>query len=158
MNGALFLRLPRRCHWAPSASRTPQAAQRVAEIEHRQKAVREKLDRLDQAFLFERTIDIDTYDRHRDKLREELTLAQMDRHSSELEEMDVEGILAFAERVLPSASNLWVQSSFAQKQRLQHVFFPDGIRFNGKKLVGTGATLPVFNYLNPISDEKRELV
>jgi hypothetical protein len=30
----------------------------------------------------------------------------MDRHSCELEEMDVEGILAFAERVLPSASNL----------------------------------------------------
>jgi site-specific DNA recombinase len=34
--------------------------QRIAEIERRQKAIREKLDRLDQAFLFERTIDIDT--------------------------------------------------------------------------------------------------
>src|SRR3954471_10358794 len=83
------------------------AAQRLAEIERRQKGIREKLDRLDQAFLFERSIDIDTYDRHRDKLREELTLAQMDRHSSELEEMDVEGILAFAERVPPRASNVW---------------------------------------------------
>ena len=134
------------------------AKQRIAEIERRQKAIREKLDRLDQAFLFERTIDIDTYDRHRDKLREELTLVQIDRHSSELEEMDVEGILAFAERVLPSASNLWVQSSLAQKQRLQRVFFPDGVRFDGKRLVGTGTTLPVFNYLNPISDEKKELV
>ena len=82
----------------------------------------------------------------------------MDRHSSELEEIDVEGILAFAERVLPSASNLWVQSSLAQKQRLQQVFFPDGIRFDGKKLVGTGTTLPVFNYLNPISDAEKELV
>ena len=134
------------------------SAQRIAEIERRQKAIREKLDRLDQAFLFERTIDIDTYDRHRDKLREELTLVQMDRHSSELEEMDVEGILAFAERVLPSASNLWVQSSFAQKQRLQQVFFPDGIRFDGKRLVGTGLTLPVFNYLSPVSGSKKDLV
>ena len=42
--------------------------------------------------------------------------------------------------------------------RLQQVFFPDGIRFDGNKLVGTGTTLPVFNYLNPISDEKKELV
>jgi site-specific DNA recombinase len=134
------------------------ARKHIAEIERKQKAIREKLDRLDQAFLFERSIDIDTYDRHRDKLREELTLVQMDRHSSELEEMDVEGILGFAERVLPSASNLWVQSSSAQKQRLQQVFFPEGIRFNGKTLVGTGTTLPVFNYLNPISDEKKELV
>jgi hypothetical protein len=127
----------------------------MAEIERRQRAIREKLDRLDQAFLFERTIDIDTYDRHRDKLREELTLVQMDRHSAELEEFDVEGILAFAERVLPSASNLWVQSSFAQKQRLQQVFFPDGIRFDGKRLVGTGVTLPVFNYLSPVSGSKK---
>lgn len=134
------------------------AAQGIAEIERKQKAIREKLDRLDQAFLFERTIDIDTYDRHRDKLREELTLAQMDRHSRELEEMDVEGILAFAERVLPSASNLWAQSSFAQKQRLQQVFFPDGIRFDGKRLVGTGVTLPVFNYLSPVSGSKKDLV
>jgi hypothetical protein len=45
-----------------------------------------------------------------------------------------------SQRVLPSASNLWVQSSLAQKQRLQQVFFPDGIRFDGKKLVGTGTT------------------
>ena len=134
------------------------ARKRIAEIERKQKAIREKLDRLDQAFLFERSIDIDTYDRHRDKLREELTLAQMDRHTAELEEMDVEGILAFAERVLPSASNLWVQSSLAQKQRLQQVFFPDGIGFDGKRLVGTGTTLPVFNYLGSVSREKKELV
>jgi Fe-S-cluster formation regulator IscX/YfhJ len=52
---------------------------------------------LDQAFLFERTIDIDTYDRHRDKLREELTLVQMDRHPAELEEFDVEGSRASEE-------------------------------------------------------------
>ena len=134
------------------------AQQRIAGIERRQQVIRKKLDRLDEAFLYERTIDIDTYDHHRDKLREELTLAQMDRHSCELEEMDVEGILTFAERVLPSASNLWVQSSLAQKQRLQQVFFPEGVRFDGKKLVGTGTTLPVFNYLSPVSGGKKELV
>jgi hypothetical protein len=99
------------------------AAQRIAAIDRKQQAMREKLDRLDQAFLFEWSIDIDTYDRHRDKLREELTLAQMDRHTTELEELDVEGILVFAERVLPSASNFWVQPPLAQKQRLQQVFF-----------------------------------
>ena len=134
------------------------AKQRIAEIERKQKSIREKLDRLDHAFLFERTIDIDTYDRHRDKLREELTLTQMDRHAAELEEFDVEGIVAFAERVLPSASNLWVQSSLAQKQRLQQVFFPDGIRFDGKRLVGTGTTLQVFNYLSADSEVKKDLV
>jgi hypothetical protein len=63
------------------------------------------------------------FDRLRDKLREELTLVQMDRHASELEEMDVEGILAFGERVLPNASSFWVQSSLNQKQRLRQLVF-----------------------------------
>ena len=134
------------------------AQQRIAEIERKQKSIRERLDRLDEAFLYERSIDIDTYDRHREKLREELTLAQMDRHASELEEMDVEGILAFAERVLPSASNLWVQSSLNQKQRLQQLFFPEGVHFDGKRIVGTGLTLPVFNYLSSVSESKKEVV
>jgi hypothetical protein len=62
------------------------------------------------------------------------------------------------QRLLAVRCSLWVQSSLAQKQRLQQVFFPEGVRFDGKELVGTGMTLPVFNYLNPISDEKKEVV
>jgi hypothetical protein len=73
----------------------------VAIAELAAKAIQEKLDRLDEAFLFERSIDIETYDRHAERLREELTLARIERHSGQLEELDVEGILAFAERVLP---------------------------------------------------------
>jgi hypothetical protein len=44
-------------------------------------------------------------------LRQELTLLRIDRHSSELDELDVEGIMAFAERILPRAADLWVQAS-----------------------------------------------
>ena len=76
----------------------------------REVGIQDKLDRLDEAFLFERSIDIDTYDRHAEKLREELTLARS--HSGQLEELDVEGILAFAERVLPRAADLWLLASF----------------------------------------------
>lgn len=45
-----------------------------------------------------------------------------------------------------------------QKQRLQQLFFPDGMRFDGKRLVGTGTTLPVFNYLGADCEWKKELV
>jgi hypothetical protein len=45
------------------------------------------------------------YDRHAEKLREELTLARIDRHSGQLEEFDIEGIVAFAERILPRAAD-----------------------------------------------------
>jgi hypothetical protein len=34
---------------------------------------------------------IERYDRHAEKLREELTLARIDRHSGQLDELDVEG-------------------------------------------------------------------
>ena len=78
----------------------------IAIAERAAKAIQDKLDRLDEAFLFERSIDIETYDRHAEKLREELTLARIDRHSGQLDELDVEGILAFAERVLPRAADL----------------------------------------------------
>ncbi len=44
---------------------------------------------------------------------------RIDRHSTQLEEMDLEGILVFAERLLPSAANTWIQASLGQKQRLQ---------------------------------------
>ena len=51
-----------------------------------------------------------------------------------------------------------MQSSLNQKQRLQQLFFPEGVRFDGKRLVGTGLTLPVFNYLAVTEDSKKELV
>jgi hypothetical protein len=122
------------------------------------KAIQDKLDRLAEAFLFERSIDIETYDRQAEKLREELTLVRIERHSGQLEELDVEGILAFAERVLPRAADLWVQASLEQRQRFQQLFFPDGIAFDGKRFVRTAATPPAFSYLRGIETRNEGLV
>jgi hypothetical protein len=65
----------------------------LAGAERAAKAIQDKLDRLDEAFLFERSIDIETYDRHAEKLHEGLTLARMGRHSGQLDELTVEGTL-----------------------------------------------------------------
>ena len=43
------------------------------------KAIQQKLDRLDEAFIYAHAIDLTSYEHQRDKLREELTLAQIDR-------------------------------------------------------------------------------
>ena len=101
-----------------------EAHDRTAEQERRVKAIQQKLDRLDEAFLYSKSIDLTSYSRQRDRLREELTFAKIDHHADAVEELDVEGILAFAERILPRASDLWVQSSLDHKQRLQQLFFP----------------------------------
>jgi hypothetical protein len=85
------------------------------------------------------SIDLTSYSRQRDKLREELTLAKMEHHTETVDELDVQGILAFAERILPRASDLWVQASLDCKQRLQQLFFPN--RRNGAtfQLLGAGS-------------------
>jgi len=91
-------------------------------------------------------------------LKESVTLLRIGRHSSELDELDVEGILAFAERVLPRAADLWVQASLDQRQRFQQLFFPEGIAFDGNGFVGTAVTAPAFNYLRPIGTANEGLV
>ncbi len=58
--------------------RRAEAHDRTAEQERRVKAIQQKLDRLDEAFLYSESIDLTSYGRQRDKLREELTLAQID--------------------------------------------------------------------------------
>src|SRR5947209_3521472 len=84
--------------------------------------------------------------------------SRIDRHSGQLEKFDVEGILAFAKRILPRAADLWVQASLDQRQRFQQVFFPDGIAFDGNRFVGTDATAPAFSYLREIRTENEGLV
>jgi site-specific DNA recombinase len=107
--------------------RRAEAKERTTEQERRVKAIQQKLDRLDEAFLYSESIDLTSYSRQRDKLREELTLA---RHTEAVDELDVQGILAFAGRILPRASDLWVQASLDYKQRLQQLFFSEVIDVN----------------------------
>jgi hypothetical protein len=133
----------------------------AADTERRAKTIQQKLDRLDEGldepFLFAQSIDIDTYDRHKDKLRQELTLLQIDQHAGELEKFDVEGILAFTERVLPRASDLSVEASLDQRQRLQQLFFPDGVVFDGNRFVRTGVSTHGFRHLPPVEPTENNL-
>jgi hypothetical protein len=68
-----------------SPEREAEVTSDAADTERRAKAIQQKLDRLDEAFLFAQSIDINTYERQRDKLRQEFTLTQIDRHSVEVE-------------------------------------------------------------------------
>jgi hypothetical protein len=70
----------------------------------------------------------------------------------------VEGILAFAERMLPRGADMWVHASLDQRQRFQQLFFPDGIAFDGNRFIATGATAPAFSYLREIRTGNKGLV
>jgi hypothetical protein len=59
----------------------------------------------------------------------------------------VEGILTFAERVLPRAAGLWVQASPDQCQRFQQLFFRTESRSTEVGLFEPDVTAPTFGYL-----------
>lgn len=113
--------------------------------------IRQRLDRVEEAFIQTRSIDRASYERQRDKLREELALAEITSAEAKLEELDVEGVLAFAEHVLGDSSRLWSTASLDQKQRLQNVLFPEGLQFDGMEF-GTAVTCLAFKQL-PRSDD-----
>ena len=114
--------------------RRAEAKDRTAEQERRVKAIQQKLDRLDEAFLYAQSIDLTTYERQRDRLREELTLAQIDHHAEAIDELDVQGILAFAERILPRASDLWVQASLDYRAAAAAAVLPGRNRVRRKSI------------------------
>jgi hypothetical protein len=60
--------------------------------------------------------------------------------------------------VLPRASDLWIQSSLEQRQRLQRLFFPEGVAFSGKAFDRTAVTSSLFEYLRPHDGSKENVV
>jgi hypothetical protein len=89
----------------------------------------QRKDRLEDAFIYDKTIDRETYERQRDKLNEQIVLAEMQEREAKLESYDVEAVLNFAEYVILNAARLWTELAIDAKQRLQKVLFPRGVTF-----------------------------
>ena len=56
-----------------------------------------------------------------------------------------------------NASRLWREASIGQKQRLQKVFFPEGMTYLHKEF-GTAATCLFFNHLQVLRSQKPTVV
>jgi len=52
---------------------------------------------------------------------------------------------------------LWVQAPLNQRQRLQQLFFPEGIAFDGNQFVPTGVTASAFKYLTAADSSQNNL-
>ena len=120
---------------------TVQLEQKVEELQNRK-------EQLDEAFIYAKAIDRATYERQKDKLSEDLMLAEMELRETKTTESDIEGVLNFAEHVILNASRLWVEFNLDQKQRFQRVLFPNGLTFLDGEF-GTTATCLIFNLLQP---------
>jgi hypothetical protein len=126
------------------------------QVQRQVEATEQRLEALERAFIFEKRIDQATYERQRDKLREESTLLEIESHETRIDELDVEGLLAFAEQIVADASRLWFEAVPEQKTRLQRVFFPEGLNFDGNAF-GTAVTCLAFSELREIQSRENGL-
>jgi hypothetical protein len=117
------------------------------ERQRHQGAVRtigERLRRLDTAWLFEQRVDERTYVEQRDRLRQELTVAEMNLSAATIEHIDVRGLLDFGVHVLQHSAALWTGAADAQaRMRLQWAVFPTGLTWDGER-VGNAVTSLAF--------------
>jgi site-specific DNA recombinase len=110
----------------------------VARLDTRVEDLERQIRKFHQAFVIEKSIDSESYQEMRDRLRGELTVVKIERSEARIEETDVEGILAFAEHMIGNAAALWINASAADRLALQRAFFPEGLEWDG-----TGFRTPV---------------
>ena len=118
--------------------------------------LRTKKERLEEAFIYEKSISKATYDDQLDKLNEKIALAEIEAHSAKLEAFDIEAALSFAKYLILNAERMWMESDLDQRQRLQKVLFPEGVYF-GDGEFGTPRTCIFFNMLQELVAPKSKV-
>jgi hypothetical protein len=77
-------------------------------------------------------------------------------HDAQLDEIDIEGVLGFAETLILDARRLWMEGTLDQRQRLQKVLFPKGVSYSNQSGFGTTETILFFRWL-ALVQEKNEV-
>jgi hypothetical protein len=86
-----------------------------------------------------------------------MTLAEMEQHGQRAEELDVEAVLAFAEKISLSASRMWLEADLAQRQRFQALLFPEGLQVVDGE-VRTPISVSFYNELGSFIPSEERLV
>jgi len=113
-------------------------------------------DALEEAFIYQRRIDPESYEKQRDKLREDMASLETAYRDASLLDIDLESTLTFAEHLVTRAGKLWSEATGDQKRRLQQAFFPEGLEFNGEQF-GTAVTCLGFKDLREFSTENEKV-
>jgi hypothetical protein len=112
---------------APATLLCPVGAARRQDITAKKTAAERKIfeikrrkDQLLEAFIYQKAIDQETYQDQLAKLNENLVLAEMDHHSQRTDELDIEAVLAYAEKISLNAARMWLEANLEQRQRFKH--------------------------------------
>jgi hypothetical protein len=128
--------------WKPECD---EVRKTTAGMERRVSDLKQKLARVEDRFISDE-IDQRSYRELRDRLRYDLALAELDRNDANVEEMDVERVLAFAQYVIENGAALWTNASPEGRRAIQSALFPNGLVWDGEGF-GTVTTCLALNHL-----------
>lgn len=126
------------------------------------KRISDKLDKQKQRknrlvdLLVDGKVDDETYREQVHRIDAQIGELRLELDKAQSKELDIEGLLGFAEHALQNAARMWQGFNLEQRQRFQAVLFPDGLTFDGEK-VGTTTISPVFKLLQPNSESDNRL-
>ena len=115
-------------------------------MEGQLEALHEKREKLDDARVYDKTIDEETYRRMHDKLETEIVGLKVAIGELAIDELEIETVMAFATNLLENARNLWIKALPEQREKLQKVLFPTGLPYKDGEF-GTTVTGAVFSML-----------
>ena len=122
---------------------------RVAEIKRRRK------DRV-KAFVFAKSVAQDDDDELVAELKEDLLVAEIALHEAQIDDLDIEVVLTFAEKALTSAASIWVEADLKQRQRFHGLLFPEGLEYSQEEGFRTPTTLSLFSNLRHAEEVSAE--
>lgn len=82
----------------------------VAELDRRLAQIEKRRARVEEAYIYEQTLDRDAYVRHSDRLSEERALLQLSRQDAEIDVLDVDALLNYAEFLAFNPGRLWQEA------------------------------------------------
>jgi hypothetical protein len=103
------------------------------------------------------SIDQETYARLRSELDDAMLAAEVGVHDTEIEELDLEATLAWAEQMLPKLATLWDEANASDKRRLQSAVFQQGIVVSGDQ-IGTPVSALAFETWGLFQEGEEQLV
>ena len=117
---------------------------RIAELEERKR-------RLVDAYVYEQAIDKQTYSTKLVRVSQDLTLVKVEHHGNEVDGLDFEAVLEFAEYVVLNSRRLWEEFPLDLRRRMQKVLFPRRPRLRRKGL-SNPRNLPILQGLGAAGD------
>ena len=119
-------------------------------------SLKDEKERLVDAIIDKR-ISQEIYDERLEGLEQRIAFAEIAVHDASIDELEIDTLLTFADRVLGETARLWLDSGTDQRQQLQRIVFPDGLSFSNEEEFGTPVTGPLFNSLEAIQGDLSSL-